>query len=138
MCDAVLNAEVFHHTLTNNMKISNDAMQIVISFCDGVSWHVHGVTVDKHEIYQDNWSQTEISVSHCESYKNESYCWELYVVNLQITFTPDYIFTPVAASALNPISASVKSKDIYFHHLSILLYSQHNYVHLGTDPLQYF
>jgi len=43
------------------MIIRNDDMKMDMSFCDGVSWHVHGVTVDKHEIYQDNWSQTEIS-----------------------------------------------------------------------------
>jgi len=123
-----------HHTLTNNMIIRNDDMKMIMSFCDGVSWHVNGVTADKHEIYQDNWSQTKISIRHCANYRNESYCWEIYVVNLRITFTPDYIFTPAATSA------SVKSKDIYiyFHHLSMLLYSQHNYVHLGTDLLQYF
>lgn len=52
----------------------NDDMKVVMSFCDGVSWHVQGVTVDKHEIYQDNWFQSEISNSHCANYRNESHC----------------------------------------------------------------
>ena len=52
-------------------------MKVVMSFCDGVSWHVHGVTVDKHEIYKDNWFQTEISISHCVNYGKQSHFWEL-------------------------------------------------------------
>ena len=56
------------------MIMRNDDMKVVMSFCDGVSWHVQGVTVDKHEIYQDNWFQSEISNSHCANYRNESHC----------------------------------------------------------------
>jgi len=55
------------------MIITNDDMKLVMTFCDGVSWHVHGVTVDKHEVYQDNWFQTEISIIHCADYWNESH-----------------------------------------------------------------
>ena len=56
-------------------------MKVVMSFCDGVSWHVHRVTVDKHEIYQDNWFQTEISISHCPNYRMS------YIAGSDLTFT---------------------------------------------------